>query len=67
MRIADVSWVDGEPDGDVLVQSSAHGRVTPATYREGMVTFAEPVRRIAPGQSVVLYDGDAVIGGGVAT
>ncbi len=61
------SWVDDEPTGDVLVQSSAHGRVTPGTYREGMVRFAEPVRRIAPGQSVVLYDGDRVLGGGVAT
>ena len=67
VRIVDATWVDGEPDGDVLVQSSAHGRVTPATYRQGTVTFAEPVRRIAPGQSVVLYDGDRVLGGGVAT
>jgi len=25
----------------------------------------EPVRRVAPGQSVVLYRGDAVVGGGV--
>ncbi|MFN8041336.1 MAG: tRNA 2-thiouridine(34) synthase MnmA [Acidimicrobiales bacterium] len=28
--------------------------------------FAEPRRRIAPGQSVVLYDGDDVVGGGTA-
>jgi tRNA-specific 2-thiouridylase len=60
------TWVDGEPDGEVLVQSSAHGAVTAATYRAGVVRFAEPVRKIAPGQSVVLYDGDAVLGGGVA-
>ena len=67
VRIAAATWVDAEPDGDALVQSSAHGRVTHATYREGTVAFAEPVRRIAPGQSVVLYDGDRVLGGGVAT
>jgi tRNA-specific 2-thiouridylase len=30
------------------------------------VTFAEPQRRVAEGQSVVLYDGDEVVGGGVA-
>ena len=34
---------------------------------EATQAFAEPVRRIAPGQSVVLYDGDRVLGGGVAT
>ena len=29
------------------------------------VVFDEPQRAITPGQSVVLYDGDVVIGGGV--
>ena len=29
------------------------------------VTFDEPQRAIAPGQSLVLYDGDTVIGGGI--
>ena len=67
VRIAGASWVDHEPSGRVLVQSSAHGRATPATYRHGVVTFAERARRIAPGQSVVLYDGDRVLGGGIAT
>ncbi|MEA3018524.1 MAG: tRNA-uridine 2-sulfurtransferase [Actinomycetota bacterium] len=61
------SWVDGEPIGDVLVQTSAHGAATEATYAAGTVHFAEPVRRIAPGQSVVLYEGDAVLGGGIAS
>ena len=67
VRLLDPTWVDGEPSGGVLVQSSAHGRVTPGSYRDGVVTFDEPVRRIAPGQSVVLYDGDVVLGGGSAS
>lgn len=67
VRIDGATWVDGEPGGDVLVQSSAHGEVRGATYAGGVVRFTEPVRRIAPGQSVVLYDGDRVLGGGVAT
>jgi tRNA-specific 2-thiouridylase len=66
VRVVDGSWCDGEPDGDVLVQTSAHGEVTSATYREGSVRFHERVRRVAPGQSVVLYEGDHVLGGGKA-
>jgi tRNA U34 2-thiouridine synthase MnmA/TrmU len=30
------------------------------------VRFAAPHRLVAPGQSVVLYDGDDVLGGGLA-
>ena len=31
---------------------------------EVLVTFETPQRAITPGQAVVFYDGDAVIGGG---
>jgi len=60
-------WCGGdEPTGRVLVQTSAHGAARPASYADGVVRFDEPVRKVAPGQSVVLYDGDVVLGGGVA-
>ena len=29
------------------------------------VEFDEPIRAISPGQSLVLYDGDYVVGGGI--
>ena len=51
----------------VVVQASAHGRAMAATFDGDRVTFDEPQRAIAPGQSVVLYDGDDVLGGGIAT
>ena len=44
-------------------------RETEATVkREGhrlIVTFTEPVKALAPGQSLVIYDGDILIGGGI--
>jgi tRNA U34 2-thiouridine synthase MnmA/TrmU len=30
-----------------------------------LVTFDEPAEPLAPGQSLVLYDGDRVLGGGI--
>ena len=59
----------GEPvTGDVLVQCSAHGAVHPARVRGNTVEWVAPHRRVAPGQSVVLYDVDdeIVVGGAFA-
>jgi tRNA-specific 2-thiouridylase len=69
LRMERVSWVDqAVPAGvPVEVQCSAHGSVLGATYAgEGEIVFDQPQRVVAPGQSVVLYDGDDVLGGGVA-
>jgi tRNA-specific 2-thiouridylase len=66
MRLVDMCWVNGPVAGPVSVQSSAHGAARDATFEGDVVTFAEPQKRVAPGQSVVLYRGDVVLGGGVA-
>jgi tRNA-specific 2-thiouridylase len=55
----------------VAAQCSAHGppraaRVEPVGDGGALVRFDRPERRVARGQSVVLYDGDEVIGGGIA-
>ena len=67
--MAGMVWADRPVTGPVLVQTSAHGLARSATFdaERALVTFAEPVIRPAPGQSVVLYRGDEVLGGGVAT
>jgi tRNA-specific 2-thiouridylase len=68
-----VVWADAPVLGDVAVQCSAHGSPLAATLSERVdadgivVRLAEPTRRIAPGQSVVFYVGDEVLGGGIAT
>ena len=77
--VADLSWSTGvpvQPGTTVEAQLSAHGRPLPATWEggeagAGVVVFAEPTRRVAPGQAVVLYTPevggeDVVLGGGMA-
>jgi len=70
------TWIDTRTAGEALVQCSAHGVPQPATIAgDGSgecetvrVTWSEPQRRIAPGQSVVFYDlaDKCVVGGGTA-
>jgi len=57
------------PGARVLVQCSAHAPALPATYDGAGVIFDQPLRRVAPGQTVALYDfydGELVSGGGIA-
>ncbi|MGH9188474.1 MAG: tRNA 2-thiouridine(34) synthase MnmA [Acidimicrobiales bacterium] len=66
VRLEDMAWVGPPAEGRVQAQSSAHGNPVGALLEETTVRFDEPQRRVAPGQSVVLYRGDEVLGGGVA-
>jgi tRNA-specific 2-thiouridylase len=64
VRLGSVAWVDGPVDGALDAQVSAHGAVRACRVDGLDVCFEEPARRVAPGQSVVLYDGDTVVGAG---
>jgi tRNA-specific 2-thiouridylase len=65
-----VRWCGPAPEGLVRVgaQVRAHGTEHEATARveDGLLTvqLAERIRGVAPGQSVVLYDGTRVVGSG---
>ena len=64
------TWVHGPiPDGkSVLAQSSAHGPVHEAELVPGGIRYRSGgVRRVAPGQTVALYEGEEVVGSGVAS
>ena len=69
---ADINWVSiREPAKEIRVQAKIRYRHTPGMATAKMtengllkVTFDEPQRAITKGQSVVLYDGDMVLGGG---
>ncbi len=52
---------------DALVRFRARRTGAQVTLTEGeaLVQFAEPQRAVSPGQSVVFYDGDTVVGGGI--
>jgi tRNA-specific 2-thiouridylase len=76
VEVDQLSWCAGPVASGTLVQAqfSAHGSPVPAQWdgddRAGAVALACRVRRVAPGQAVVLYrqgpDGDVVLGGGTA-
>jgi len=64
-----LTWTDAPIDAgaSVILQTSAHGRPTPATYAgAGRFVWTRPERRVAPGQTVAIYDGDRVLGSGLA-
>jgi len=69
----DASWIGGAPPGDVFRcgakvryrQADVACEVRVGAAGALAVTFDEPVRAATPGQSVVLYDGERCLGGGV--
>ena len=64
--VKDCVWANQLTNGPVLVQISAHGKPMKATLKDNTVYWEEPQRRVAPGQAVVFYDNDEVLGGGMA-
>ena len=66
-----VNWIVEEPAGALRVaaQIRHHHQAAPAAVRSlgdgrAEVVFDAPQLAISPGQAVVFYDGDAVVGGG---
>jgi tRNA-specific 2-thiouridylase len=72
LTASDVNWIAGTPpDGPVRATAQirfrhreAAAEVVPLEGGRARVTFDEPQSAIAPGQAVVFYDADRVIGGG---
>jgi tRNA-specific 2-thiouridylase len=64
VELTAVEWAAGPVADPLLAQVSAHGVPRPCRVDGHAVVFDEPSRRVAPGQSVVLYEGDEVVGAG---
>lgn len=66
----ELNWLTDLPaEGEAMAQIRSRDQGHPCRYRiaDGGLElhFETPVRAITPGQSVVLYDGDRVLGGGL--
>ncbi len=71
LRAKDLSWCDQTPIAPLHCHARIRARgveapctVTPLQEGGVEVLFETPQRAIAPGQAVVFYEGDAVLGGG---
>ena len=72
VEVDDFRWMDGEPPGrdlNVLAQiryrhRPAQGRLTVLSPDRVRFEFDEPQSAVTPGQALVCYDGERVLGGG---
>ena len=72
LTATDVIWISGEPP---TLPLSCHAKIryrqadqpceVSASYSKVQVSFTTPQRAVTPGQSVVFYEGDICLGGGV--
>ena len=68
VQLRSMEFVGAQPLDRELVgaQVRAHGELHECTIGEDLVNWAAPQPRVAPGQIVVFYRDDVVIGGGIA-
>jgi tRNA-specific 2-thiouridylase len=67
VELRDLSFVGAGPVGGAFeAQVRAHAPTVAATLVGTTVHFAEPQARVAPGQVVALYEGEALVAGGIA-
>jgi len=68
LTFKNVNWISGKaPKLPLKVKAKIRYRsaLSPATVYKNKVIFNRPQRAITPGQSVVFYRGEELLGGGV--
>jgi tRNA-specific 2-thiouridylase len=67
LELAQVTWIGESHAGAVDVQYRYHGPVVKAEIHNNHLRFMDiPKEPVAPGQSIVFYEGEICLGGGVA-
>ena len=68
LSVRDLCWVSERPRADAVleIQTRAHGAPGVGVIEGDVVRLHRPMTRVAPGQVVAFYDGDRVLGGGIA-
>ena len=65
-----LSWTSNAPDGEIEVNAKIRYRspeqkaILKITKGKALVEFEDPQKAITPGQAVVFYQDDKVLGGG---
>lgn len=67
IMLRDIHWTDGKApqDGEYHIRVRHRASLVRARLKNDMLTLEEEQRAIAAGQSVVMYDGDVCLGGGI--
>ncbi len=66
VRLTDIHWINDVPSSsDVQVRVRHRAPLVPATLQGQSLQLKEPQRAVAAGQSIVIYDGDTCLGGGI--
>lgn len=72
LTVTNMHWISGEApnEGAYMIRVRHRAPLTNATLRHGeggevILALASPERAVAPGQSVVMYDGERCVGGGI--
>lgn len=67
IKLTDTHWINKPPDQSKTYQIRTRYRapLVNCTVKNSTVQLTESIRAVTPGQSVVLYDGEHVLGGGI--
>lgn len=66
IELQEIHWINQSPlDGEYDIRIRHRAKLTPAKLTGTRLTLTHPERAVTAGQSVVIYDGDVCLGGGI--